>query len=75
LDSDNADLFNETGLNFKESLPANVINELKLLDKNQALFNIHFPQSLEMLHKAQTRLKFEELFYLQLQLLQKNIHP
>ena len=66
-------LFKETGLNFKESLPENVLRELKFIDKNQALFNIHFPQSLELLHKAQTRLKFEELFYLQLQLLQKNI--
>ena len=66
-------LFNETGLNFKESLPEYILQELKFLDKNQALFNIHFPQRLELLQKAQTRLKFEELFYLQLQLLQKNL--
>ncbi|HFX17716.1 MAG TPA: ATP-dependent DNA helicase RecG, partial [Flavobacteriales bacterium] len=66
-------LFKETGLNFKESLPEDVRSDLKLLDKNQALFNIHFPQNIDLLHKAQTRLKFEELFYLQLQLLQKNI--
>ncbi len=66
-------LFKEIGLNFKENLPNNVIKELKLLDKNQALFNIHFPQNLELLYKAQIRLKFEELFYLQLQLIQKNI--
>ncbi len=66
-------LFKETGLNFKESLPKNIIKELKLLDKNQALFNIHFPQNIDLLHRAQTRLKFEELFYLQLQLLQKNL--
>ncbi len=68
------ELFKETGLNFKETLPADIKNELKLLDKNQALFNIHFPQSLDLLHRAQTRLKFEELFYLQIQLLQKNIY-
>jgi ATP-dependent DNA helicase RecG len=68
------DLFNKTGLHFKESLPPKIIKELKLLDKNKALFNIHFPRNLELLQKAQTRLKFEELFYLQLQLLQKNIH-
>jgi len=66
-------LFKETGLKFKESLPPKVLNELKLLDKNQALFNIHFPQNIDLLQKAQTRLKFEELFYLQLQLLQKNL--
>ncbi len=67
-------LFQQTGLNFKESLPESVRKELNLVDKNTALYNIHFPQSIDLLHKAQTRLKFEELFYLQLQLLQKNIH-
>ena len=67
-------LFKETGLNFKETLPKNTLEELKLLDKNQALFNIHFPQDLALLQKAQTRLKFEELFYLQMQLLLKNIN-
>jgi len=67
-------LFKETGLNFKESLPEKILSELKLLDKNKALFNIHFPQNLNLLNQAKTRLKFEELFYLQLQLLQKNIH-
>ena len=67
-------LFKETGLHFKESLPQNILQELKLLDKNKALFNIHFPQNLNLLQQAQTRLKFEELFYLQLQLLQKNLH-
>jgi ATP-dependent DNA helicase RecG len=67
-------LFKEIGLKFKETLPENVLRELKLMDKNQALFNIHFPQNLELLQKAQTRLKFEELFYLQMQLLLKNIN-
>ena len=67
-------LFEQTGLNFKESLPASVRQELNLIDKNTALYNIHFPQSLDLLNKARTRLKFEELFYLQLQLLLKNIH-
>ena len=69
-----AGLFEQTGLNFKESLPENVRKELNLIDKNKALFNIHFPQDLIWLQRAQTRLKFEELFYLQLQLLMKNIN-
>jgi len=67
-------LFNEVGLKFKETLPPKIIADLKLLDKNQALFNIHFPQNLEILQKAQMRLKFEELFYLQMQLLLKNLN-
>jgi len=69
-----AGLFEEVGLKFKETLPPKVIADLKLLDKNQALFNIHFPQNLDILQKAQMRLKFEELFYLQMQLLLKNLH-
>ncbi len=67
-------LFQETGLNFKESLPETVRAELKLIDKNKALYNIHFPQNLAILEQARMRLKFEELFYLQLQLLLKNIN-
>jgi len=67
-------LFQEIGLNFKETLPKKVLEDLKLMNKNQALYNIHFPQSLALLQKARTRLKFEELFYLQLQLLLKNFN-
>ncbi len=66
-------LFQEIKLDFKETLPQNVIDALNFIDKNKALFNIHFPQNLSLLQAAQTRLKFEELFYLQLQLLQKNL--
>lgn len=66
-------LFIETQALFKEPLPANLIDELKLIPKNVALFNIHFPKSQELLAKAQFRLKFEELFFIQLQLITKNL--
>ncbi len=66
-------LFIETQTLFKEPLPANLIDELKLIPKNVALFNIHFPKSQELLAKAQFRLKFEELFFIQLQLITKNL--
>lgn len=52
-----------------ESLPAYLIEQHKLLHRYDALYNIHLPQSLELLQKAQFRLKFEELFYIQLKLL------
>ena len=65
-------LFLEVKNAFAESLSENILHELKLLPKGEALFNIHFPQSAELLARAQYRLKFEELFYIQLQLLQKN---
>lgn len=58
---------------FSETLSANHLNELKLLSKNEAMYNIHFPKNLDLLAKAQFRLKFEELFYIQLQLISKKI--
>ena len=52
-----------------ESLPGYMVQQLKLLSLHDALVNIHFPTSAQMLAKAQQRLKFEELFYIQLALL------
>lgn len=66
-------LFLETQNLFSETLPQYLIEELKLIPKNVALFNIHFPKSSEALAKAQFRLKFEELFFIQLQLITKNL--
>ncbi len=66
-------LFLETGTTFSETIPNYLIEELKLISKNSALFNIHFPKSQELLAKSQFRLKFEELFFIQLQLITKNL--
>ena len=55
-------LFVETQALFQETIPNYLIEELKLIPKNAALFNIHFPKSPDLLAKAQFRLKFEELF-------------
>jgi len=44
-----------------------------LIDKNSALFQLHFPENQDLLAKAEHRLKFEELFYIQLQLLRNNL--
>ncbi len=51
-----------------ESLTPEIIQRLRLINRQEAFVNIHFPQSPELLKKAQTRLKFEELFYIQLRL-------
>ena len=67
-------LFIATKGNFAETLPLGLLQELKLLSKSKAMFNIHFAQSQEYLARAQYRLKFEELFYIQLQLISKNIN-
>ncbi|MCX6304831.1 MAG: ATP-dependent DNA helicase RecG [Bacteroidetes bacterium] len=51
-----------------ESLTPEIMQRLRLINRQEAFVNIHFPQSPELLKKAQTRLKFEELFYIQLRL-------
>ncbi|MCL4113424.1 UNVERIFIED_CONTAM: hypothetical protein GTU68_023130 [Idotea baltica] len=66
-------LFIETQGHFPETLSPKILAELKLLPKNESLFNIHFPKNQELLAKAQFRLKFEELFYIQLQLISKKM--
>ncbi|RKS14215.1 ATP-dependent DNA helicase RecG [Flavobacterium sp. 120] len=66
-------LFLETQALFTETLPDYLINELKLIPKKAALFNIHFPKSADVLAKAKFRLIFEELFFIQLQLITKNL--
>lgn len=54
-----------------ETLPDDMVAKLGLTGINDALLNIHFPQSPELLKKAEARLKFEELFYLQLGILRQ----
>lgn len=66
-------VFMETQANFAETLPLYLLEQIKLIPKNTALFNIHFPKSPDLLAKAQFRLKFEELFFIQLQLITKNL--
>jgi len=54
-----------------ETLPAPLMDRFKLLPKSVALRNIHFPENNRTLSEAQRRLKFEELFYIQLGLLKQ----
>ena len=58
---------------FEESLSSEILEHQKLISKSEALLNIHFPNNQKILSLAQFRLKFEELFYIQLQLIIKNI--
>jgi len=57
-----------------ETLPAYLIQKHKLLNLYDALYNIHLPLSTELLQKAQFRLKFEELLYIQLKILRLKHH-
>ncbi len=55
----------------RESLPKSIIEKMGLIGKRTAMLQIHFPSDQRMLNKAQTRLKFEELFFIQLKLFQQ----
>ena len=55
----------------EESLPEYILRQYGLVPIHFALRNIHFPKDLNALEKARYRLKFEELFYLQLSLLKQ----
>lgn len=52
-----------------ETLSPAILAEYHLLPLTEALINIHFPANSDLLRKAQYRLKFEELFYVQLNIL------
>ena len=56
-----------------ENLPLYIINRFKLIDRAEAYRNIHFPPDATMLSEATHRLKFEELFFLQLKLLKNKL--
>ena len=58
---------------FSETLPKALLNQYKLISKNEALRQIHFPNDQHKLTRAQLRLKFEEFFYMQMQLVLKNV--
>jgi ATP-dependent DNA helicase RecG len=57
----------------EENLSYEIISDFQLMSKKDALLNAHFPKSQENLAKAEYRLKFEELFFIQLQLLRKKL--
>jgi ATP-dependent DNA helicase RecG len=52
-----------------ETLPKNVIDNLKLLPREETLKQIHFPSNTQLLHRAEARIKFEEFLHIQLRLL------
>ena len=53
---------NFNNIYIKDSLPSNIISKYNLLSKKDALYNIHFPNDLKMVHYAKNRLIYEELF-------------
>tara|TARA_R110002073_G_scaffold72537_1_gene177496 strand:- start:488825 stop:490885 length:2061 start_codon:yes stop_codon:yes gene_type:complete len=66
-------LFTEVRGRFQETLSPPLLQKFNLISKSEALFNIHFPKNQQLLTNAQKRLKFEELFFIQLQLVRKKL--
>ena len=67
------DLLSKIHASIEDNLPSYLLKEHNLMHKRDALINVHFPKNQELLAKAEYRLKFEELFFIQLQLLRKKI--
>ncbi len=63
------DLLKAAIAHIRETLPTAIVQQQKLIGKKEAIINIHFPRNNEWLLSAQRRLKFEELFFIQLQLI------
>lgn len=59
---------------FHEYMPEEILKEHNLIDYRSAIKNVHFPESSTLLEQAKTRLAFDELFILQLKVLQKKWH-
>ena len=62
-------MISQTGDSISENIPAYLLTSQKLMGRKAALINIHFPETPKNIEFAIRRLKFEELFFLQLQLL------
>lgn len=67
------ELFRVAETHIRETLPDYILKGQRLINKKEALRNIHFPQNQELLLAAQHRLKFEELFYIQLRLIKMKL--
>ena len=66
-------LLEQHAKDIRENLPLYIINQFKLIDRAVAYRNIHFPGDANLLNEAIYRLKFEELFLLQLKLLRNKL--
>ena len=67
-------LLNQVADSIREILPDYILNAYKLIDRKTALLNIHFPENPKIIEQATRRLKFDELFFLQLQLITGKIY-
>ena len=62
-------LLNSLNWTLPETLPEYLLAQIQMMPFAEAIRNVHFPESVEKLRKAQLRLKFDELFFIQLNML------
>lgn len=67
-------LLEQVAKDISENLPLYITNHFRLAGRAEAYKNIHFPEEAAKLNEAINRLKFEELFLLQLKLLKNKLH-
>ena len=68
-----AQLIEQHSREIPENLPLYLLNKLKLMSRADAYRHIHFPENAAALHEAERRLKFDELFFIQLKLLRNKL--
>ncbi|WP_158828756.1 ATP-dependent DNA helicase RecG [Mucilaginibacter lacusdianchii] len=68
-----AQLLEQHSKDIHENLPAYITQQFKLMSRAEAYRNIHFPENATQLYEAEHRLKFEELFLIQLKLLKNKL--
>ena len=68
-----ANLIDQVIRQIEEVLPEHILIEHRLMSLRKALFNIHFPENSDLLRSAERRLKFDELFFIQLKLLRTKL--
>ncbi len=68
-----ANLIDQVVRKIEETLPDHVLKMHQLMGIQRAFFNIHFPDNADLLRSAERRLKFDELFFIQLKLLRNKL--
>ncbi len=64
-------LLSQVKSGISDTLPAYILQRFALMNLTESLVNVHFPKNAHALNKARQRLKFEELFYIQLSILRQ----
>lgn len=65
-------VFSDREFYIPENLPDEIVKNFGLMSRSDAMRQVHFPQNFDLLRRAQARLKFEELFYIQLSIMRQS---